>query len=144
MNIRAFAESLPKEYYKWGSFNAMPYDFRRYAEVLDSVQGMTTPSNMHLLNLAVQQLAPDECYLEVGTWRGATLIGALLGNEGFGYAIDNDTMDEHDGDDKSSQERNKAKRLICNWIWTHRAGRVARRRAQGGAVRRARDDRAAR
>lgn len=103
MNIRAFAEALPSQFYKWGTFNAVPYELRRYAEVLDSVQGMTTPSNMHLLNLAVQHLGPDECYLEVGTWRGATLIGALLGNEAFGRAIDNDTMDEHDGDTRSSQ-----------------------------------------
>jgi hypothetical protein len=64
---------------------------------------MTTPSTMHLLNLAVRHLAADECYLEVGTWRGATLIGALLGNEALGMAIDNDTMDEHDGDGRSSQ-----------------------------------------
>lgn len=104
MNIRAFAESLPKEFYIWGTLNSMPYDFRRYAEVLEHVQGMTTPSNMHLLNLAVQQLGPAECYLEVGTWRGATLIGALLGNDAYGVAIDNDTMDEHDGDKRSSMD----------------------------------------
>lgn len=104
MNIRAFAECLPKEYYKWGTLNSIPYDFRRYADVLEHVQGMTTPSNMHLLNLACQQLTPGECYLEVGTWRGSTLIGALLGNDAQGVAIDNDTMDEHDGDDRSSRD----------------------------------------
>lgn len=104
MNIRAFAEALPAEFYVWGSLNAIPYDVRRYADVLETTQGMTTPSTMHLLNLAVRHMAPDECYLEVGTWRGATLIGALLGNDYVrGIAIDDDSMDEHDGDDRSSQ-----------------------------------------
>lgn len=102
MNLRAFAESIPAEFWQWGSVNAIPRDPLRYIEVLEQVQGMTTPSNMHLLNLAVRQLAADECYLEVGTWRGATLIGALLGNDAYGVAIDDDSMNEHDGDVKAS------------------------------------------
>ena len=102
MNIRAWAATLEKEFYAWGSVNAYPRNAERYCAVLDTVQGMTTPSTMHLLNLAVQHLAPNECYLEVGTWRGATLIGALLGNDAYGVAIDDDSMNDHDGDDRSS------------------------------------------
>lgn len=104
MNIRAWAERLPDEFYQWGSVNAYPRDASRYIDVLKSVQHMTTPSTMHLLNLAVQHLAPNECYLEVGTWRGATLIGALLGNDAYGVAIDDDSMDEHDGDELKSED----------------------------------------
>ena len=104
MNIRAWAEKLPDEFYAWGSVNAYPRNAERYCAVLDSVQGMTTPSTMHLLNLAVQHLGPNECYLEVGTWRGATLIGALLGNDAEGIAIDDDTMNEHDGDELQSRD----------------------------------------
>jgi protein O-GlcNAc transferase len=104
MNIRAWADSLESSFFKWGTINAYPKVPLPYIEVLDHVQGMTTPSTMHLLNLAVQQLGEGECYLEVGTWRGATLIGALLGNERVhGIAIDNDTMNDHDGDECSSQ-----------------------------------------
>lgn len=103
MNIQAFAQSLEKEYFGWGNVNAYPRFPNPYIEVLESVQGMTTPSTMHLLNLAVQQLGEGECYLEVGTWRGSTFIGALLGNDKVGVAIDNDSMDEHDGDERSSQ-----------------------------------------
>ena len=102
MNIRAWAERIPKEFYTWGSVNAYPRNAERYCAVLDSVQGMTTPSTMHLINLAVQHMRYDECYLEVGTWRGATLIGALLGNDAYGVAIDDDTMNEHDGDERAS------------------------------------------
>jgi len=104
MNIRAWAERLPDEFYKWGMVNAYPVRPEPYIEVLETVQGMTTPSTMHLLNLAVQHLAPNECYLEVGTWRGATIIGALLGNEAYGVAIDDDRMDDHDGDERESRD----------------------------------------
>lgn len=33
------------------------------------------------LNLAVKHLNPEECYVEVGCWRGFTLCAAALGNE---------------------------------------------------------------
>ena len=104
MDIRAWAATLDQGFYGWGSINAYPRNAARYCAVLDSVQGMTTPSTMHLLNLAVQQLATDECYLEVGTWRGATIIGALLGNDAYGVAIDDDSMNEHDEDERASWE----------------------------------------
>ena len=104
MDMQHWADRLEKEFYGWGSFNAYPRVPLPYIEVLETIQGMTSPSNMHLLNLAVQCLGPDECYLEVGTWRGSTLIGSLLGNNALGVAIDDDTMDEHDKDERSSQE----------------------------------------
>ena len=104
MNIRRWAARMPDEFWKWGTFNSYPRCAERYCAVLDSVQGMTTPSNMHFLNTAVQEMAPGECYLEVGTWRGATLIGALLGNEARGFAIDDDTMDDHDEDARASSD----------------------------------------
>jgi hypothetical protein len=103
MNIHAWADTLEPAYYKWGTINAYPKVPLPYIEVLEQVQGMTTPSTMHLLNLAVQQLGPGECYLEVGTWRGATLIGALLNTNAKGYAIDDDSMDDHDEDEQHSE-----------------------------------------
>ena len=117
MNIRAWAHALPSSFYTWGTFNAIPRDPFPYIKVLDSVQGMTTPSNMHLLNVAVQHLGPNECYLEVGTWRGATLIGALIGNEAYGVAVDDDSMDEHDGDELPSG-RVWAKNIIIHGVST--------------------------
>jgi protein O-GlcNAc transferase len=104
MNIRRFAALLSNEFHTWGTINAYPVEPKAYIDVLRTVQGMTTPSTMHLLNLAVYCMEPDECYMEVGTWRGATLIGALLGNDAYGVAIDNDTMNDHDGDDRSSRD----------------------------------------
>jgi protein O-GlcNAc transferase len=51
---------------------------------------MTTPSVLQLLNHAVACLENGEVYLEVGSYQGSTLIGALLGNTAAqAYAIDN-------------------------------------------------------
>lgn len=105
MDIKRFIAGIPDQFYAWGAMNGYPRDPLRYIEVLDDVQGMTTPSTMHLLNFACQCMEGDEVYLEVGTWRGATFIGALLGNNVRGYAVDNDTLDkEHNKDERPSHE----------------------------------------
>lgn len=104
MDIQRFIQGLPGEYYAWGSIAAHPRDPLCYVQVLDSTLHMTTPATMHLLNYAVQHLEDRECYLEVGTWRGATLIGALLGNQAQGYAIDDGSMTEFDTDGRASAD----------------------------------------
>lgn len=104
MNIRAWIDVLKEEYYGWGGVNAVPWDLLRYKDVYEQVSGMTTPSNMHFINLAVQRMTPNECYLEVGAWRGRSIIGALLGNTAEGISIDNDVMDDHDNDQRRSQD----------------------------------------
>jgi hypothetical protein len=53
---------------------------RELAEVLDNVPGMATENKLKLLNLAVAALEPDEVYVEVGCYKGASLVGAALGN----------------------------------------------------------------
>lgn len=104
MNIQRFIQKVPGEFYAWGSLTSYPREPLRYIQVLDSIDHMTSPSTMHLLNYAVQCMDEGECYLEVGTWRGATLIGALLGNGALGYAIDNGSMTEFDKDGRPSAE----------------------------------------
>lgn len=104
MDLRRFIKTFPDSYFQWGTLNAYPRIPLPYIEILDHVQAMTTPSVMHLINQAVRCMGAEEVYLEVGTWRGATLLGALVGNNARGIAIDNDTMDEHDGDERSSRE----------------------------------------
>lgn len=104
MDVGQWVNRLESEFYVWGGFNAVPWNIRDYKPIIEHVQGMSTPSNMHLLNLAVQCLGENECYLEVGTWRGRTLIGALLNNEAHGIAIDDDSMDTHDGDERLSED----------------------------------------
>jgi protein O-GlcNAc transferase len=104
VDIKRFLTELPDEYYAWGTLCGQPRDMLRYVEVLDRVQAMTTPATMHLLNYAVGCLDTDEAYLEVGTWRGATLIGALLGRDAPAYAIDDSSMTEFDTDERPSAD----------------------------------------
>ena len=52
------------------------------AEPLVDVTGMSSPRVCALLNALVRRMDPEECYLEVGTWQGLTLLSAALGNFG--------------------------------------------------------------
>ena len=63
---------------------------RRFRDVLADVPGMATEHKLALLNLAAAHLGPGEAYLEVGSFKGLSLIGAMLGNPGRRfYAIEN-------------------------------------------------------
>jgi precorrin-6B methylase 2 len=53
---------------------------RRVAQVLTEVPGMATENKLLLLNLAVAHLAPGEVYVEVGCYKGASIVGAARGN----------------------------------------------------------------
>jgi len=58
--------------------------------ILDSrilnIEGMSSPKVRHLLNNIVRG---SKNYLEVGSWKGSTLISAVYGNAGDIYAMDN-------------------------------------------------------
>jgi predicted O-methyltransferase YrrM len=64
----------------------LPYPLHATAEgvkALDpcpDVVGMASISKLRLLNAAFYCLEPTECYLEVGTYNGKSLISAALGN----------------------------------------------------------------
>ena len=54
---------------------------RRFARIVDEVENLTRENNLALLNLAASCLDPNEAYVEVGVFHGASLIAAMLGNE---------------------------------------------------------------
>jgi predicted O-methyltransferase YrrM len=56
--------------------------FRAFHDPCPDIEGMASLRKLQLLNLAVSLLPPngDECYLEVGTYRGKSLIAAMFGN----------------------------------------------------------------
>ena len=86
MDIDRFARDLP------GLFEEFPASSRprdpRFAEVVEAVPGLARENNLALLNLAAGCLEPGETYVEVGTFRGTSLIGAALGREADIVAID--------------------------------------------------------
>ena len=87
MDVERFFETLPE---LWDDFprSEQPRD-RRFGEVLEQVRGLARPNNLALLNHAVRHLGSGEAYAEAGTFRGTSLIAAMLGNEGREFvAID--------------------------------------------------------
>lgn len=57
--------------------------------VCKEVAGFSAPYVMKVLSMAVENMEPDEYYLEVGTHRGRTLAGSMIGSDKEAVAIDN-------------------------------------------------------
>ena len=69
-------------------------DVSHYEALLEEVPGLAKANNLALLNVAARCLGDGEVYLEVGTFRGTSLISAMRGNEGEFVALDNWSMAE--------------------------------------------------
>jgi predicted O-methyltransferase YrrM len=88
MDLEAFQAALPELFD--GDLRAGHPADRRFRAVLADVPGMATENKLALLNLAAAHLEAGEAYLEVGSFKGLSLIGAMLGNPGRRfYAIEN-------------------------------------------------------
>ena len=67
---------------------------RRFAPVLE-LENLASENVLALLNLAASCLGPDEAYVEVGVYHGASLIAAMLGNEEHRFvAVDSFVLGE--------------------------------------------------
>jgi predicted O-methyltransferase YrrM len=71
-DLRGLFEDFPRSEH--------PVD-RRFAPIVEQVENLTAENNLALLNLAAACLGPDEAYVEIGVFHGASLIAAMLGNE---------------------------------------------------------------
>jgi len=58
-------------------------------DVCDDIRGMSTPAALGVLRAAVAELGEDELYLEVGSYRGRSLVGALAGQSARAVAVEN-------------------------------------------------------
>ncbi len=78
MNSDRFLRGLP------GLFEDFPRSEhpldRRFQPVVEQIENLTRENNLALLNFAAACLAPGEAYVEVGVYRGASLVAAMLGN----------------------------------------------------------------
>jgi predicted O-methyltransferase YrrM len=79
MNADGFLAALP------GLFDDFPTSERprdrRFDDIIQTVPNLSAENNLALLNLAASLLPSSESYVEVGSFRGASLIGAMRGNE---------------------------------------------------------------
>lgn len=89
MDVQAFQARLPQAYDEFPT--GRPLD-ARFAEVLDAVPGLAAVNNLALLNVAASLLEAGESYVEIGTFRGTSLIAAMVGNEADFVAIDDFSM----------------------------------------------------
>lgn len=87
MDTRAFADELTSRFVGPDASNELAPGLD---EVIAKTEGMSTPHSLTVLSLAAGYLAPEEVYLEVGTYRGRSLIGTLLNNPNArGYGVEN-------------------------------------------------------
>ena len=79
MNSDRFLRELPGLFADFPN-SEYPLD-RRFAPVVEEIENLAAENVLALLNLAAACLGPDEAYVEVGVFHGASLIAAMLGNE---------------------------------------------------------------
>ena len=92
MDPARFARELPRLFDDYPR-SEHPRD-RRFAPILAEVGGLARENNLALLNLAASLLDEGESYVEVGSFKGLSLIAAMLGNEGDFVGIDDFSMGE--------------------------------------------------
>jgi protein O-GlcNAc transferase len=86
MDVERFAGELPELF---EDFPRSPHPRgRRFDDVIGTIANLAEENVLALLNLAASLLGPGESYVEVGTYYGASLIGAMRGNQGDFVAID--------------------------------------------------------
>src|SRR3954447_15410821 len=87
MDVERFAAELPR---LWEDFPRSEAPLgTRFDDVIAGTPNLAEENVLALLNLAASLLGPGESYVEVGSLFGASLIGAMRGNEGDFVAIDN-------------------------------------------------------
>jgi hypothetical protein len=79
MEVARFVTGLPALF---EDFPASPHPRGlRFDDVLERTPNLAEENVLALLNLAASLLAPGESYVEVGSYFGASLIGAMRGND---------------------------------------------------------------
>ncbi|MEX0270317.1 tetratricopeptide repeat protein [Leptolyngbyaceae cyanobacterium UHCC 1019] len=97
MDYQRFINQLPEQFHQWGKETVHPKS-DQFQDSLNLITGMTTANVMQLLNFAVECMDEGEVYCEIGTYRGSTLIGALLNQrDRMAYAVDNFSEFDTDG-----------------------------------------------
>jgi predicted O-methyltransferase YrrM len=80
VDANRFLDELPKLFEDFPR-SEHPID-RRFQPVAEDVENLARENNLALLNLAAACLGEGEAYVEVGVYHGASLVSAMLGNDG--------------------------------------------------------------
>lgn len=79
MDAERFIAELPELFDDFPNSN-LPSG-RRFDDIIAAVPNLSTENTLALLNAAAGMLASEETYVEVGSYMGASLIGAMRGHE---------------------------------------------------------------
>ena len=94
MDVERFATELPELF---DDFPRSPHPRRRrFDDVIEAIPNLAEENVLALLNLGASLLGPGESYVEVGSYYGASLIGAMRGNTGDFVAIDLFSFEAHE------------------------------------------------
>jgi predicted O-methyltransferase YrrM len=94
VDVERFAAELPRLFDDF-PLSDRPRE-RRFDDVIAGVANLAEENVLALLNLAASLLGPGESYVEVGSYYGASLIGAMRGNTGDFVAIDLFSFEAHE------------------------------------------------
>ena len=84
MEADRFLDELPRLFEDYPR-SEHPRD-RRFQAVAEDVENLARENNLALINLAASCLEEGEAYVEIGVYHGASLVSAMLGNEGKRFA----------------------------------------------------------
>ena len=77
----------------------------KFYKLYDSLRGLVGPGTCQFLNDCTRLIEKDECYFEVGTFQGMSLVGASLGHDKRCYSIDNFSETFNDNKEKYKEFR---------------------------------------
>jgi len=80
MDAARFLKELPELFDDYPR-SEHPRD-RRFASVAEDIENLARENNLALINLAASCLGEGEAYVEIGVFHGASLVAAMLGNDG--------------------------------------------------------------
>jgi protein O-GlcNAc transferase len=92
MDLNRFIAKLPDQFKNWDQSPTQPLSGQseQFEQIVSQIGGMTTSKVLQFLSFAVSCLEPNEVYCEIGCFRGATAVGALLDRpDRLGYLVDN-------------------------------------------------------
>src|SRR6266480_2959591 len=112
MDIEQFCAKFEREILHNAFFRLVAMrPFNRLArKILDpcrGVKGMASYKKLRLINLVASLIPENECYLEVGTFQGKSLVAALRGNSRVkAVACDNFSEFDESGGNRMALEQN--------------------------------------
>ena len=64
-------------------------EFLNFKKKMNKIEGMSTIANAWIVNKICRELSPDDNYLNIGCWKGFSLIAGMINTKCNVYGVDN-------------------------------------------------------